>query len=189
MPEYIDTPEYAELTTDQDGDSPLMRSFRQQIRVLARENAALKTENGGLKQTTRATSLRDLLDERKVSNAGKVAALAAKFDVEPTKEAVDAWLTEYGDVFGVTQNSGEGNTQPSDGTQPSAAQNVQTTTVPGDQQTSWSQIQAAEQAGQVNAPVGLDRIQTEIQSLASKNLPFEDVVRALTGLAPQQSTT
>lgn len=186
MPEYTDS-EYAELTTDQDGDSPLLRSLRKQVRDLASKNKVLVEENGTLRTENRSTSLRDLLDERKVNNASKVAALAAKFDVEPTKEAVDAWLSEYGDVFGVTQDSGEGNTMPSDGSQPSAAQNVQTTTVPGDQQTSWSQIQAAEQAGQVNAPVGVDRIQAEIRSLASKNLPFEDVVRALTGLAPQQS--
>jgi hypothetical protein len=186
MPEYIDTPEYAELTTDQETDTGLVRSLRKMIRDAGSAHKKLLEEYQKVVSQNRSTSLRELLDERKVKNASKVAALAAKFDVEPTKEAVDAWLSEYGDVFGVTQDPGEGNTATTEGSQPSAAQNAQTSTVPSDQQTAWSQIQAAEQAGQVNAPVGADRIRTEIQSLASKGLSFEDTVKALSGLAPQQ---
>lgn len=189
MPEYIDTPEYAEFVKDQDGDTNLVRSLRKMIRDAGSAYKTLQAEHQKVVTQNRSTSLRDLFDERKIPNAGKVAALAAKFDVEPTKEAVDAWLKDYGDVFGVKQDGGQATTSPTDGTPPSAAPPAQTTTVPSDQQAAWSQIQAAEQAGQVSAPVGLDRIQSEIKSLDAKNLSFDDAVKALSGLAPKQSTT
>jgi hypothetical protein len=72
------------------------KALRDLVKKLKAENAELKTENTGLKATTRKTSVAAVLAAK-----GLPEKLANLYTGEPDEASVDAWASEYADVFGV----------------------------------------------------------------------------------------
>lgn len=97
-----------DLLNDDANDSDLVKTLR----------AALKTANKNLKEKDdalsgyskkeRANSLADVLKEKGLDNP-KVTKLYPA-DAETTPEAVDAWLAEFGDLFGIQRQESTAST-------------------------------------------------------------------------------
>lgn len=82
-------------------DSNLVKKLRSKIDELAARAKELETENQSLKGQSRKQTLSSALTTR--GYPAKIAAFIPA-DIEPTDEAIDAWLAEYGDVFGGAVN-------------------------------------------------------------------------------------
>lgn len=82
-------------------DSNLVKKLRSKIDELAAKAKDLETENQSLKGQSRKQSLSSALAAR--GYPAKIAAFIPA-DIEPTDEAIDEWLSEYGDVFGGAVN-------------------------------------------------------------------------------------
>lgn len=80
-----------------DNDSNLVKKLRSKIDELAARAKELETENQSLKGSARKQSLSSALAAR--GYPAKIAAFIPA-DLDPTDEAIDEWLSEYGDVFG-----------------------------------------------------------------------------------------
>lgn len=80
-----------------DSDSNLVKKLRSKIDELAARAKELETENQSLKGSARKQTLSSALAAR--GYPAKIAAFIPA-DLDPTDEAIDEWLSEYGDVFG-----------------------------------------------------------------------------------------
>lgn len=80
-----------------DNDSNLVKKLRSKIDELAARAKELESENTSLKGSARKQSLSSALAAR--GYPAKIAAFIPG-DLDPTDEAIDEWLSEYGDVFG-----------------------------------------------------------------------------------------
>lgn len=85
-------------------ETPLVKDLRRQIKELTKQNTTLAEENGTLKTSKRTSDLADVIKSKGLDP--KVANLYPK-DAEATPEALDAWLNEYGSVFGVKAQADE----------------------------------------------------------------------------------
>lgn len=85
-------------------DTPLVKDLRKQIKDLQKQNQTLNEENSGFKTKQRVSDLAEVIKSKGLD--AKVASLYPK-DAEATPEAVDAWLAEYGTVFGIKAGSDE----------------------------------------------------------------------------------
>lgn len=84
-----------ERDTTTEGGKP-KGGMREYIKQLQAENAQLKTDLAEANEKARAASLAHVMAEKKLPS--KVAKLLPK-DIDPSPEAIDKWLEEYGDVF------------------------------------------------------------------------------------------
>lgn len=84
---------------DGHGNSDLVKQLRAALKAKNKEAQEFKAELDKLARTSRERSLADVLRDKELDP--KVAKLYPA-DAEPTAEAVDAWLSEFGDVFGVS---------------------------------------------------------------------------------------
>jgi hypothetical protein len=82
-------------------DSNLVKKLRSKIDELAARAKELESENQNLKGSARKQTLSAALASR--GFPAKIAAFIPA-DIEPTDEAIDEWLNEYGDVFGGAVN-------------------------------------------------------------------------------------
>lgn len=80
-----------------DSDSNLVKKLRSKIDELAARAKELETENQSLKGSARKQTLSSALTAR--GYPAKIAAFIPA-DLDPSDEAIDEWLSEYGDVFG-----------------------------------------------------------------------------------------
>lgn len=80
-----------------DSDSNLVKKLRSKIDELAARAKELESENQSLKGSARRQTLSSALASR--GFPAKIAAFIPA-DLDPTDEAIDEWLSEYGDVFG-----------------------------------------------------------------------------------------
>ena len=64
-----------------------------------KELAELKAQFDGVSKAQRERAIKDVLEARGVNK--KVASFIPS-DIDPTEESLSKWLTEYGDVFGIT---------------------------------------------------------------------------------------
>lgn len=92
---------------EDENDTPLVKRLRQEIKdrdkSLSEKDVTLAErdrELSELRPKIRLTTVREVLGDLKVNT--KVAKLIPA-DVEPNKDAVQAWLDEYGDVLGIKQ--------------------------------------------------------------------------------------
>jgi uncharacterized protein YdiU (UPF0061 family) len=88
-----------------DDGSKLLKKLR---RELTQTKKALKERDGelsSLKTEARKRTVRDVLSDRGLNP--KIAAFIPE-SIDPTNEAITAWVDEYGDVFGVVQVSDRG---------------------------------------------------------------------------------
>jgi hypothetical protein len=137
--------------TEED-DSQLVKDLRAQIKTLNAKNTELTTEVGTLRPQVRKTSVASILNDLGVNT--KIAGLLPD-SVEPTKEAVETWLKEYGDVFGAAKVETEKEVEkPVEGQEQLAGQKaaVVAPVVNQTDQLSWARIQSAESTAGSSAP-------------------------------------
>ena len=85
---------------DQLEGTDLVKQLRTQLKAQKKASDEALEELKGFRQEQRTRTLASKLTEKGLN--AKVAKL-----VPADVEDVDAWLTEYGDVFGITQNGSE----------------------------------------------------------------------------------
>ena len=109
MSQYDDTEIDFDIDDDEfdsfDDGSKLLKKLR---RELSQTKKALKErgdELSSLKTETRKRTVRDVLSANGLNP--KIAAFIPS-DIEPDEGAINAWINEYGDVFGIAPVSSEG---------------------------------------------------------------------------------
>lgn len=79
-------------------ESNLVKDLRKQLREATKERDALQEQVTTLSKVTRTSSLKEVLESKKLNPK---LAVFYPADGEVTPEAVDAWAKEYADVFGI----------------------------------------------------------------------------------------
>jgi len=85
------------LLEDTDDDTTLVKSLRKQLRDAHKERTELQTAVSELKGKDRVRSVSEILKSKGVSE--KVAKLLPS-DIDPSEDAIGAWLEEFKDVIG-----------------------------------------------------------------------------------------
>lgn len=93
-------PEFDDLLSDTDNDTELVRNLRRALKDKDKEHKEIVAQLAERAKHDRSRSLADVLKEKGLPE--KVANLYPEH-AEPTADAVDVWLSEYGDVFGISQ--------------------------------------------------------------------------------------
>ena len=95
--------------------SDLVSALRKQLKLAAKANKTLQDETSAHKQAiadlTQKVNGQTLESALKAKGAKPELAKFMK-DVEPTEEAVAAWLAENGELFGYDPKAGEAKTEP-----------------------------------------------------------------------------
>ena len=162
-----------ELDTQAENDSPLVKQLRKMVKDLTG-----KVHTAEL--AARGSILSDALRGKGVLDAKKIAKAVKLFptDQAPTEENVTAWITEYGDLFGVGAAeatpvaAGEGGTSSTEPTGKGVDPAVQE---------QWAAAQNTEAGGTVNATIGATGMKRDLADLRSKNLSFDQAMKALGG--------
>ena len=162
-----------EIDTSTENDSPLVKQLRGMVKDLTKKVHTAE-------QAARGSILSDALRGKGVLNAAKIAKAVKLFptDQAPTEENVTAWITEYGDLFGV----GAAVAAPvaaGDGEEP-AAEPTGKGVDPAVQE-QWTAAQNTEAGGTVNATIGATGLKRELADIRSKNLSFDQTMKALGG--------
>lgn len=89
-----------DLLNDDDNDTDLVRTLRKALKDRDKEVKEFRTQLAERAKADRTRDLADLLKSKELPD--KVAKLYPG-DADVSAEAVDAWLSEYGDVFGIQQ--------------------------------------------------------------------------------------
>lgn len=93
-------------------ESDLVKRLRKQIKDVSKERDDALTEVTTLRPVVRSRSVVDVLTAKGVKAPDKVAKLLPD-TVEPTADAIGAWLDDYADVLGVqSQAPSDGETPP-----------------------------------------------------------------------------
>jgi hypothetical protein len=87
---------------EESGDA--MKQLRKVNRTLEKRLKELEQEASAAKNAVRGRTIKDVLSSKGINS--KVAAFIPQ-DIEPTEEAINTWLAEYGDVFGVNNTQAE----------------------------------------------------------------------------------
>ena len=153
------------MTTNYDDDDffdednepqDVVKQLRKVNRTLEKRLKEIEAEATNLKNQTRQRTVKDVLTAKGVNP--KVAAFIPQ-DIDISEEAVTNWLNEYGDVFGVKQESQEGESQtqtnPALQAQKRINDVVSTGTPPGVDEDSLSKILNAKNAAELNALLGV----------------------------------
>lgn len=94
-------------------DSNVVKQLRKVNRELEKRSKELESELSQIREQSRSRNLADVLAKKGLNP--KVAKLIPN-DVESSEEAIDQWIAEYGDVFGIqesTESSTQSNVDPS----------------------------------------------------------------------------
>lgn len=149
--------------TDEHDDSALVKDLRAQIKNLTAAKSAAESELTTVKASLRTTSVADIL---KAKGAKPAIAKFIGNDVEATEDAITAWLTENGELFGFDPAS-------------AGTGDAKATEAPaGPDLTQFADVARTEQAGEQIALVGTDRKLAELAALKGKG--FEAVEQFLT---------
>lgn len=143
--DYDDDDNYSDTS-----GTDLVKQLRKQLREASRERDELRTQNAALTQSTRKSSLSNILASKNVNP--KLASFLAKDEVEPTDEAVTKWLADYGDVFNVSGTASDAGNEPAPAAQTQDAA-YRAPAAPGDDAAilAFQQMQAATQRAQVGS--------------------------------------
>ena len=145
--EYDD--EDDDLTTD-GGD--VVKQLRKVNRTLEKRLKELEQEATTLKTQTRQRTVKDVLSAKGINP--KVAAFIPQ-DIDTTEEAVSAWLTEYGDVFGVQTPADEKAKDSTNDAQRRIQNVMQTGTPPGVDEDALAKILNATSAADLSSILGV----------------------------------
>jgi len=140
---------------DEDQPQDVVKQLRKVNRTLEKRLKDLEVEATTLKNQTRQRTVKDVLTAKGINP--KVAAFIPQ-DIDVTEEAVATWLNEYGDVFGVQQESNKGESQaqnPALQAQKRINDVVSTGTPPGVDEDSMSKILGAKSAAELSALLGV----------------------------------
>jgi ABC-type sugar transport system substrate-binding protein len=88
-----------DTTQDLSQNNDLVKQLRKANKQKEKELAELKAQFDGVSKAQRERAIKDVLEARGVNK--KVASFIPS-DIDPTEESLSKWLTEYGDVFGIT---------------------------------------------------------------------------------------
>lgn len=94
-------------------ESNVVKQLRKVNRELEKRSKELESELSQIREQSRSRNLADVLAKKGLNP--KVAKLIPN-DVESSEEAIDQWIAEYGDVFGIqesTESSTQSNVDPS----------------------------------------------------------------------------
>lgn len=131
-------------------DSNLVSNLRKQLREAKRERDELAETVSKLTVETRSTKLADLLKSKELSPK------LAKFfpaDDEVTPEAVDAWVKENADVFGISTKDDKADEQSAE--------------IAAEAATYQRMTQTSESAGDTGDPAKFQDLAARIQSASS----------------------
>lgn len=92
--------EFDDLLNDTENDTELVRTLRNALKDLKKENKEVAAQLAERAKADRSRSLADLLKEKELDP--KIAKLYPG-DSDVSAEALDTWLSEFGDVFGIQQ--------------------------------------------------------------------------------------
>lgn len=90
---------------EEQAQQQLPKGFRTQLNKVTKENRELREANDKLLKQVRETAISQVLSTKGVD--AKVAKLVPA-DIEPTAEAVEKWLADWGDVFTPKSSEGKG---------------------------------------------------------------------------------
>jgi len=88
-----------DFTQESSQNNDLVKQLRKANKQKEKELAELKSQFDGLSKAQRERAIKDVLEARGVNK--KIASFIPS-DIDPTEESLSKWLTEYGDVFGIT---------------------------------------------------------------------------------------
>jgi hypothetical protein len=141
---------------DEDNEpQDVVKQLRKVNKTLERRLKELEVEATTLKNQTRQRTVKDVLTAKGINP--KVAAFIPQ-DIEISEEAVSNWLNEYGDIFGVKQESQESESptqNPSLQAQRRINEVVSTGTPPGVDEDAMSKILNAKSASELSALLGV----------------------------------
>ena len=139
---------------DEDNEpQDVVKQLRKVNRTLEKRLKELEVEATTLKTQTRQRTVKDVLSAKGINP--KVAAFIPQ-DIDTTEEAVSAWLTEYGDVFGVQQPAEETRAKETASDAQRRIQNVmQTGTPPGVDEDALAKILNATSAADLSSILGV----------------------------------
>ena len=141
---------------DEDNEpQDVVKQLRKVNRTLEKRLKEIEAEATTLKNQTRQRTVKDVLTAKGINP--KVAAFIPQ-DIEISEEAVTNWLNEYGDVFGVQQESEKGESQaqnPALQAQKRINEVVSTGTPPGVDEDAMAKILNASNAAELSALLGV----------------------------------
>ena len=126
------------------GPAPL----RKQNRKLSKEVAELREQLAEVSKKNRSRSISDHFTSKGLSP--KLASLVP-VDNDGTEASLDAWLSEYGDVFGVTLNTEDSDAGQEDATTRAAQERIANATQGADSQGKAEDVMAKIAAAQTPA--------------------------------------
>ena len=85
-----------------DEGTDVVKQLRKVNRTLEKRAKELEQELKGLQSQTRQRTVKDVLQAKGINP--KIAAFIPQ-DIDTSEEAINGWLNEYGDVFGVNSNA------------------------------------------------------------------------------------
>lgn len=89
---------------DDDTSTDVVAQLRKVNRALEKRAKELEQELSGLKTQTRQRTVKDVLQAKGLNP--KIAAFIPP-DIDTSEEAINNWVNEYGDVFGIQTQSEE----------------------------------------------------------------------------------
>lgn len=133
-----------DLSADQSDDSPGIKSLRAAVKAANATIKQLTAEVGTFRTKERTGTLSELLSSKGLT---PVQQKLYPKDAEATEEAVQAWLTEFGEAFGVTETA--------------------TTAVPAAQQQAMQQMQDASAQAPAPSPGDMNTLMARLQAATS----------------------
>lgn len=101
-------PDLEDLLADSDNDTDLVKSLRRALKDANKEAKEVKAE---LEKQAKANRTRSLADALKEKGLPEKAAKYFPVDKDPTPEAIEQWLQEDGDLFGIEKQESNASTE------------------------------------------------------------------------------
>lgn len=92
------------MEDDDPNSTDLVRKLRKSDRSKEKRIRDLESELNTIRSAQRGNSIKSILSEKGVNL--KVAAFIPE-DIDPTPEAVENWINEYAELFGLKNNAGQ----------------------------------------------------------------------------------
>jgi hypothetical protein len=139
---------------DDDTTTDVVSQLRKVNRALEKRAKELEQELSGLKTQTRQRTVKDVLQAKGLNP--KIAAFIPQ-DIDTSEEAINQWVNEYGDVFGIQTPSEEKPVQKSPEVLAQARINnmVATGTAPDIDEDAFAKIASAKSREDLDALLGL----------------------------------
>jgi predicted RNase H-like nuclease (RuvC/YqgF family) len=139
---------------DDDTTTDVVGQLRKVNRALEKRAKELEQELDGLKSQTRQRTVKDVLQAKGLNP--KIAAFIPQ-DIDTSEEAINQWVTEYGDVFGIQTPSEEKPAQKSPEVLAQARINnmVATGSAPDIDEDAFAKIASAKSREDLDALLGL----------------------------------